>query len=827
MSENEIWNELGNLYFSTGAYHEAIRLYQKAIALDHCTSQSYNNLASIYVHQENYPEAIRMLQRGIETLRDARERAMLWNQLGEIYRKLDDYENASASYRKAAELDPGNTAFQDNLAEVELVNQPEDTETISEPEQETETVPEMLSALLDTINNSAPESPTWVFNQDEPERPAQANAMIPPEAAPVILGSRLLANELTEVTLAEPEPEPEEQVSPETNLRMQGLLWLGIQLRDKGEPERALRFVKIAVDEVARPKDPTLEALCYNAIAVIETDLGEIPAAIQAYQSAASLAPDQIFPWNSVGKLNCMLDRYEDALAAFQEALEHNPKDADSWNGLGDVYHKLERNEDAIAAYQLGNVYEIEGTYDEDPLQVFEKTMQTKLESPQIWDETGNIFFEAGAYEEAISSYRRAIELDPANSFSFQADLTRAEQAKEQFRQQEIEKAKNKNQEHSDPKTHTESAPEPAVLAPIQVSPAPEEKPAARTVVPTTQSGHTDENVTQHGNDLPATIIERTPEAPYWLFDAGPALENAFQPAANYGSTTTKSALSDVKALSAFSMQPSGHPTLQSGRALSSSGSPDPLLVQLPPRTANPASLVDTRPNVIVKDKQEVVSPENDTTYPNTSSPAEDSSLADTQPHMANQNRQILDQSSIDASVVENDISAYRRVTELNPRNDRAWDALGNMYEAIGMHSQAITAFEQAIALGPDKEAYYFHLGIALGYQTHYEMAIEVLKKVLALNPDYLLAHCALAANYRRLGKDAEAQVHIAIARPSMESEGEYNRACFESISGNTDQAIKFLKVALKNQLVQPAMARSDPDLDFIRSDERFEALLH
>jgi len=33
MSELEIWNELGNIYFNTGSYDEAIRTYQKAIEL--------------------------------------------------------------------------------------------------------------------------------------------------------------------------------------------------------------------------------------------------------------------------------------------------------------------------------------------------------------------------------------------------------------------------------------------------------------------------------------------------------------------------------------------------------------------------------------------------------------------------------------------------------------------------------------------------------------------------------------------------------------------------------------------------------------------------
>ena len=142
------------------------------------------------------------------------------------------------------------------------------------------------------------------------------------------------------------------------------------------------------------------------------------------------------------------------------------------------------------------------------------------------------------------------------------------------------------------------------------------------------------------------------------------------------------------------------------------------------------------------------------------------------------------------------------------------------------LHGEAIAAFEQAIGLAPQKEAYHFHLGIALAYQMNYEKAILALQNSIAINPNFVLGHCALAANYRRVGKETEAQEHIAIARPSMEYEKEYNRACFESISGNADQAFAFLEIALEKEQCQITTLRSDTDLDFIRCDVRFEALL-
>ena len=176
---------------------------------------------------------------------------------------------------------------------------------------------------------------------------------------------------------------------------------------------------------------------------------------------------------------------------------------------------------------------------------------------------------------------------------------------------------------------------------------------------------------------------------------------------------------------------------------------------------------------------------------------------------------------------IENDISTYKRVTEINPLNDRAWDALGNMYEATGLHSEAVAAFEKAISLASQREVYHYHLGLAHAAQKRYDKAIQSMQMVVALNPDYVLAHCALAGLYRRTNKEAEAREHMVIARPYMESENYYNQACFEAICGNTDRAFAFLKNALDKQQVDPELVQSDPDLDFIREDPRYRQLVN
>jgi tetratricopeptide (TPR) repeat protein len=190
--------------------------------------------------------------------------------------------------------------------------------------------------------------------------------------------------------------------------------------------------------------------------------------------------------------------------------------------------------------------------------------------------------------------------------------------------------------------------------------------------------------------------------------------------------------------------------------------------------------------------------------------------------------QELLDDASysIELSRLASAIAAYKKVTEINPENDRAWDSLGNLYRASERYGDAVSAFEHAISLRPNKEVYHYHLGLVYAAEKNYEDAIGAFQKVIELNPEYTFAHCALAGYFRKLGKEAEAQEHIEKALPKMTSEKEYDRACFSAICGNTDEAIELLKIALEKKQTSLDWVRRDPDLDFIRDDQRFKALL-
>jgi tetratricopeptide (TPR) repeat protein len=106
-----VWNELGNVYFNTSAYDDAIVAYSKAIELDRWFAWPYSNLALAYVQKRRFVEAILLYQRSIELFTSDKDKAISWNRLGNVYRRLNDYENAIAAYQRADALDPDNATL--------------------------------------------------------------------------------------------------------------------------------------------------------------------------------------------------------------------------------------------------------------------------------------------------------------------------------------------------------------------------------------------------------------------------------------------------------------------------------------------------------------------------------------------------------------------------------------------------------------------------------------------------------------------------------------------------------------------------------------------
>jgi len=171
-------------------------------------------------------------------------------------------------------------------------------------------------------------------------------------------------------------------------------------------------------------------------------------------------------------------------------------------------------------------------------------------------------------------------------------------------------------------------------------------------------------------------------------------------------------------------------------------------------------------------------------------------------------------------------LAAYQRAIELDPKDAYPHHGLGNVYSDLGNYDEAIAGYQRAIQLDPKFAAPHNGLGNVYQLLGHYEKALSAYQKAVELVPDRGMYRGSLVGLLRRLGREAEAQAQMEIARPLMAKENEYNRACFESICGNVEQALALLKVAIEIKPSRRDLARRDPDFDFIREDSRFKALV-
>jgi tetratricopeptide (TPR) repeat protein len=431
MSEHELWNELGNLYFMSGAYDQAIHAYHRSIQLDNNFGRPYSNLALAYVQQGKYEEAVQLYRRSLELLADNEEKAISWNRLGNVYRHLKEYKEAVVAYQQADELHPESSEGREEPGQVlygpSQASSPGEDPTMdrsdaasgtdqdfvsaSKPDEEPELhFPDEISSSWVPADSTAYEqesssaaentsSTTWTEpNLDEIENPYLA----PEEETEVYLPD-LNADDLTDCL---PVPEMDPLGGDEPHGSLEDVQAINFETstnptfyeeaespdatsfppminadRETGEyAEKIIRHIDVDVEEAP--------SVGY----IIAKEQAEKPALVKLERAAK--ADDDL---SSEGSAQ-LLKEIEAEIAKFKRVVQTNPHSAFAWDALGTLYKSASLYKEAIFAYQQA----------------------ISIDSPKAsyYYHLGLAYAAEGRNEDTITALQKVVELDPEYSLA-------------------------------------------------------------------------------------------------------------------------------------------------------------------------------------------------------------------------------------------------------------------------------------------------------------------------------------------------------------------------------------------------------------------------
>ncbi len=174
----------------------------------------------------------------------------------------------------------------------------------------------------------------------------------------------------------------------------------------------------------------------------------------------------------------------------------------------------------------------------------------------------------------------------------------------------------------------------------------------------------------------------------------------------------------------------------------------------------------------------------------------------------------------------------FRRTLEADPQQYEARYYYARLCFQHGRFEDAARLFEAACEVREDWDAQFFAAQslAALGQDAvpAYRRALDIVTRHLALNPDDARAATMRAVAHMRVGETAAglAWAERAVQIDPEDAGVRYNVACLYSLAGEIDRAIDDLYESLRCGFGNVEWFSRDPDLEPLRGDPRFQALL-
>ena len=202
----------------------------------------------------------------------------------------------------------------------------------------------------------------------------------------------------------------------------------------------------------------------------------------------------------------------------------------------------------------------------------------------------------------------------------------------------------------------------------------------------------------------------------------------------------------------------------------------------------------------------------------------------------------------------------FRRALQLNPNLATAYQWYAEMLSVLGRHEEAIARIRRAEELDPFAPIMHHEAGQILQNARDYDLALDEYRKAIAtsdlpwphyssalayrrkgnyvsalkelraasaLNPSYLDAAAmnAIERAYRTSGEKAMLEQWLAALK--MYPHPAYSRALLYAALGQREPALQSLQEAYRAHDLDVLSVLCSPELDSLRSDDRFRAVVH